>query len=83
MTDEQLNQRFGQLVNAQLRFQEQLGEMGGIVRLSLERHAEHERELDAIRQRQAEQDQRFDVLLEELRYLIRQRLTDGTSEPSN
>jgi hypothetical protein len=47
------------------------------------RQAEHERELDAIRQRQADQDQRFDVLLQELRYLIRRRLTDDPSEPSN
>ena len=78
MTDEQLNQRFGQLVNAQLRFQEQLGEMAGVVRLSLERHAEHERELAEIRQRQEEQDQRFDVLLEELRYLIRHRPPEGS-----
>ncbi len=32
MTDEELNERFGRLVDAQLRFQEQLGDMAGILR---------------------------------------------------
>ncbi len=31
MTDEELNEHFGHLVNVQLRFQEQLGDMAGIL----------------------------------------------------
>jgi phage host-nuclease inhibitor protein Gam len=43
---------------------------------------EHERAIQAINQRQAETDQRFNVLLEEVRYLIRRQGSDGNSPPS-
>ena len=33
--------------------------------------AQHEREIELTKQRQAENDERFNVLLEEVRYLIR------------
>jgi len=44
---------------------------------------EHERAIQAINQRQAETDQRFNVLLEEVRYLIRRQGSDGNSPPSS
>lgn len=43
---------------------------------------EHERAIQAINQRQAETDQRFNVLLEEVRYLIRRQGSDGNPPPS-
>ncbi|MFT0817416.1 hypothetical protein [Synechococcus sp. W60.3] len=42
---------------------------------------EHERAIQAINQRQIENDQRFNVLLEEVRYLIRRQGLDGSSSP--
>ena len=91
MTDEELNARFAQMADAvgrvagaQLRFQEQLGDLAGIIRQVIARQDRHEQELEEyrrkheqelaqIRQRQAESDQRFDVLLQEIRFLIRQQ----------
>ncbi len=91
MTDAELNARFAQMADAvgrvataQLRFQEQLGDLAGVVRQVIARQDRHEQELmefrqrhdqelAEFRQRQAESDQRFNVLLEEIRYLIRQQ----------
>ena len=42
---------------------------------------EHERAMQAINQRQAETDQRFNILLEEVRYLIRKQVSDGSPPP--
>ncbi|MFS8858619.1 hypothetical protein [Synechococcus sp. H55.1] len=42
---------------------------------------EHERAMQAINQRQAETDQRFNILLEEVRYLIRKQISDGSPPP--
>lgn len=66
-------ERQGQLERAQIRFQEQLGELASYVRQVVERQDRHDRELEEIRQRQVESDLRFDVLLQEIRYLIRRR----------
>ncbi len=33
--------------------------------------AQHQQEMDIVKQRQAESDERFNILLEEVRYLIR------------
>ncbi|MEN9222012.1 MAG: hypothetical protein Q6L60_15360 [Thermostichus sp. HHBFW_bins_43] len=96
MTDEELNERFGRLVDAQLRFQEQLGDMAGILRQVVQRvdqvaqrmdqvvanQERHEQELQEFRQRQAETDQRFNVLLEEVRYLIRRQEPEPGSQGS-
>ena len=38
--------------------------------------AQSQREMDAIKERQAENDQRFNVLLEEVRFLIRGKTDD-------
>jgi len=80
MTDAELNARFAQMADAvgrvataQLRFQEQLGDLAGVVRQVIARQDRHEQELAEFRQRQAESDQRFNVLLEEVRFLIRQQ----------
>ncbi len=73
MTDEELNARFGQLVDAQLHVQEQIGDLAGIMRQVIARQDRHEAELQDLRQRQAESDQRFDILLQEIRYLIHQQ----------
>ena len=80
----QVENRQSQLERAQIRFQEQLGELAGYVRQAMERQDQrdreleeyrrrHDEELEQIRQRQAESDQRFDVMLQEIRYLIRQQ----------
>ena len=91
MTEEELNARFGQLVDAQLRFQSQLGDLARIFRDKtqqqdrlIEQHErlidqheqlieKHEQEIQALQQRQAESDERFNVLLQEIRFLIRQQ----------
>ncbi len=91
MTDEELNARFaqmadavGRVAHAQLRFQEQLGDLAGVVRQVIarqDRHEQelaefrrqHEQELAEFRRRQEESDQRFNVLLQEIRFLIRQQ----------
>ncbi len=101
MTDEELNDRFaqvadavGRVAHAQLRFQEQLGDLAGVVRQVLARQDRHEQELAEFRQEQAdfrqelvefrqelvkfrqrqeESDQRFNILLQEIRFLIRQQ----------
>lgn len=87
MTDEELNARFAQMADAvgrvaqaQLRFQEQLGDLAGVVRQVIARQDRHEQELAEFRQelaefrqRQEESDQRFNVLLQEIRFLIRQQ----------
>ncbi|MEN9222013.1 MAG: hypothetical protein Q6L60_15365 [Thermostichus sp. HHBFW_bins_43] len=90
MTDEELNERFGRLVDAQLRFQEQLGDMAGILRQVVQRvdqlaanQERHEQELQEFRQRQAETDQRFNVLLEEVRYLIRRQEPEPDIDPGS
>ena len=73
------------LEESQLRFQEQLGDMAGIVRQVVQQQAvlQHQQEAlqrqqealqqqqEGIQQRQSEQDQRFDVLLQELRFIAR------------
>lgn len=55
----------------------QFVEWAGIVTLAVEElregQARHERLIERLDQRQAESDQRFEVLLEEIRFLIRQR----------
>ncbi len=65
-----------QLTNAQLRFQSQLGDMARIFQARIEEHerviTEMRAETQAIKQQQLESDQRFEVLLAEIRYLIRQ-----------
>jgi hypothetical protein len=38
--------------------------------------AQNQREMELIKQRQAENDQRFNILLEEVRYLIRHKEGD-------
>ena len=38
--------------------------------------AQSQREMEAIKERQAESDQRFNVLLEEVRFLIRGKIND-------
>lgn len=65
MTDDELNDRFGRLVDAQLRFQEQLGDMATLMRQLIAQQ-------QASQQRHDETDQRFNILLEEIRYLSRQ-----------
>ncbi|NJK62931.1 MAG: hypothetical protein HC921_09870 [Synechococcaceae cyanobacterium SM2_3_1] len=73
MTDQELNDKFARLVDAQLRFQDQLGEMARLMREDREdrqrRQAEEERINQEFRQRMEENEQRFNVLLEEIRYL--------------
>lgn len=85
MTDDQLNQRFGQLVDAQLRFQQQLGDMAGVVRdlaenqrqiiqqqeWMMERQEWMMQRQEQILHRLEESDQRFNVMLQEIRFLIR------------
>ncbi len=91
MTDEELNEKFGRLVDAQLRFQDQLGDLARLMREDREdrqrRWAEQERkwaeqerkwaEQELInaesRQRHEENEQLFNILLEEIRFLIRQQ----------
>jgi len=98
MTDEELNVRFGLLVDAQLRFQSQLGDLARIFRERdqqkdqliekqdrlIEKHEQliekHEQELQALQQRQAESDERFNVLLQEIRFLIRQQQPPPASD---
>ncbi len=92
MTDEEINQRFAQVLDAQLRFQGQLGDMARIFRDRIEaqdraievqdRTIERlDQAIEEIRQGRVEIDQRFTVLLEEFRYLIRQqRPQEGGSE---
>lgn len=77
------NSGFTQLTQAQLRFQGQLGDLARIFQARIDaqdRIVEEIRvevqemrvEMEALQQRQAESDQRFEVLLVEVRYLIRQ-----------
>lgn len=84
MTDAELNDKFDRLVDAQLRFQDQLGEMARLMREDREdrqrrqaeqerRWAEQERLNAESRKRHEEHEQRFNVLLEEIRFLIRQQ----------
>lgn len=91
MTDEELNEKFSRLVDAQLRFQDQLGEMARLMREDRQeqarineafrqRHIQHDEEMERFRQRidesnrrHEENEQRFNVLLEEIRFLIRQQ----------
>jgi hypothetical protein len=65
----QNNQKKLQL--AQLGTQTQIGLLSDMMRQSWERMDQHEASMEQLRHRQVEQDQRFDVLLDELRYLIR------------
>ena len=88
---DQVENRQGQLERAQIRFQEQLGELAAYARRSMERQDQHERELqeyrqrveqhdrkmEEFRQRQAESDERFNVMLQEIRFLIRQQRSTG------
>ncbi len=55
------------LEKTQLRVQEQLGELAGIIREVIARQESHEQEMQAFRQKLAESDQRFEILLQELR----------------
>lgn len=80
MTDEQIRQNFEQLIKAQLRFQEQLGEMAGLLRgtmTTVDTLAKRVDDLasgyERIQERQDETDRRFEVLLDEIRFLIRQQ----------
>ncbi len=107
MTEEELNARFGQLVDAQLQFQSQLGDLARIFREKtqqqdrlieqqdrlikqherlIEQHEQliekHEQDIQAQQQRQAESDERFNVLLQEIRFLIRQQQPPPESDPS-
>ena len=82
------DERIRQLVDGQLALQRLGGQLSEIVlesreetrRLRLEHEEEarrlrleHEEEARQFRQRQEESDQRFDVLLQEIRYLIRRK----------
>ncbi len=103
MTEEELNARFaqmadavGRVANAQLRFQEQLGDLAGVVRQVIARQDRHEQEMEEFRRRQeesdrrferlqqqqAETDQRFNVLLQEIRFLVRQQQQPPQNEES-
>ncbi|NJK61750.1 MAG: hypothetical protein HC921_02845 [Synechococcaceae cyanobacterium SM2_3_1] len=77
--DRLLNNKFDRLVDAQLRFQDQLGEMARLMREDREdrqrRQAEQERINEESRKRHEEHEQRFNILLEEIRFMNRQRQT--------
>ncbi|NJK62708.1 MAG: hypothetical protein HC921_08530 [Synechococcaceae cyanobacterium SM2_3_1] len=75
MTDEELNDRFGRLVGAQLRFQDQLGDMAALMRQLMAQQ-------QASEQRHDETDQRFNILLQEIRYSTRQLWSQPEEELS-
>ncbi len=84
MTDEELNAGFGLLVDAQVRFQSQLGDLARIFRERAQQQdlliEKHEQEIQPLQQRQAESDERFNMLLEEIRFLIRQQQPPPASD---
>lgn len=73
--EEQMERGFQRVEAAQLRFQEQLGDIVRAFREKAEQQdrllEQHEQELQELRQRQAESDQRFEILLQEIRFLNR------------
>ncbi|NJK61922.1 MAG: hypothetical protein HC921_03840 [Synechococcaceae cyanobacterium SM2_3_1] len=80
MTDDQIRQNFEQLIKAQLRFQDQLGEMAGLLRGTMATVDTLAKRVDVlasgyerIQERQDETDRRFEVLLDEIRFLIHQQ----------
>lgn len=62
---------------AQFRFQEQLGDIVRAFREQAEQHdraiAENQQQIQELRLRQAESDERFEILLQEIRFLIRRQ----------
>jgi hypothetical protein len=80
MTNEELNDRFaqmadavGHIADAQLGTQKQIGLLSDLMQRVIERQEQQEQEIREIHLRQEESDQRFNILLEEIRFLIRQQ----------
>ena len=69
-----------QVARGHVRFQEQLGDLAGFMRQMAERQDRHEQEIQALKQRQVESDERFNVLLQEIRFLIRQQQPPPASD---
>ncbi len=78
MTNEEIESRFVQLADAvtkvadsQLAMQTLTGRMAEVVLEVRQEVREIQQEMRQLKERQAESDQRFEVLLEEIRFLIR------------
>ncbi|NJK65076.1 MAG: hypothetical protein HC921_22305 [Synechococcaceae cyanobacterium SM2_3_1] len=83
----QMADAVGKIADAQLGTQKQIGLLSDLMQHVIERQEQQEQEIQEIRQRQLhhdeemekfhqrqeESDQRFNILLEEIRFLIRQQ----------
>ncbi len=85
--DRLLSEKMDRLVDGYLALQQNLGTTSELLRQVIrenqqwraeqeERKAEQERINEEFRQKNAESDQRFNILLEEIRFLIRQQNRD-------